>query len=156
MVAWCLIKIKMGGNKISASGVSPKFLRRRRERERRATVNDYNGQYIRLNQKNCSRCRPVCRVQPSPAVSNTAGIFIKLYRKNVQPQIGPNFNQTPIICLWGCIFSYVVYDLEGAFLGFATTLEAKVYLLGLITNARGKNTSKMCRTCVGLVSDVSE
>ena len=43
-------------HKISASEVSPKWIknnerRRRREKRERAKVGDYNGQYIRLNQK---------------------------------------------------------------------------------------------------------
>ena len=46
---------------------------------------------------------------------------------------------------------YVVYKLEGAFLGCATMLEAKAYPLGLIANAQEKASK-----CVGLVSDVSE
>ena len=40
----------MGGNEISATGVSPKWVESNRCRgereERRAKVNDYNGQYL--------------------------------------------------------------------------------------------------------------
>ena len=45
----------MGGIKISASGVSPKWVksnerRKKEERERRAKVGNNNGHYVRLNQ----------------------------------------------------------------------------------------------------------
>ena len=45
---------------------------------------------------------------------------------------------------------YVVYKLEGAFLGCATMLEAKAYPLGLISNAQ--KASKF----VGFLLDVAD
>ena len=54
------------------------------------------------------------------------------------------------VTVWSCIFSYVVYNLVGAFLGLANMLRGDS-LFARVDSQCAEKIVKMCRTCVGCV-----